>query len=174
LRAPHTSMILVIPQPHVLGPKYERLQSPRNSDEFRIGESQARPIHDLRRGRQSAPEFVWALWMIPRTPPSQSHKVTKYRDNIGYPRYGESWLSGITNMVKPPAIYRLSPINHFWHFWCDFCNFCVFCIFLKFLGAFFLNLYVFNYNEDFLCAFIFDSLWFFLFFVYIFCMICFF
>jgi hypothetical protein len=36
--------------------------------------------------------------------------IPKYRDNIGYPRYGESWLSGITNMVKTPAIYRLSPI----------------------------------------------------------------
>jgi hypothetical protein len=35
--------------------------------------------------------------------------IPKYRD-IGYPRYGESWLSGITNMVKTPAIYRLSPI----------------------------------------------------------------
>jgi len=49
--------------------------------------------------------------------------IPKYRDNIGYPRYGESWLSGITNMVKPPAIYRLSPRYHFGHFWCDFCNF---------------------------------------------------
>jgi hypothetical protein len=26
-------------------------------------------------------------------------------------------------MVKTPAIYRLSPICHFWHFLCDFCNF---------------------------------------------------
>ncbi len=37
---------LVIPLPHVLGPKYERLQRPRNPDEFRIswiGESQGRP-----------------------------------------------------------------------------------------------------------------------------------
>jgi hypothetical protein len=41
-------------------------------------------------------------------------------------------------MVKTPAIYRLSPIYHFWHFWCDFCNFCVrFLHFLYFLGAFF-------------------------------------
>jgi len=63
--------------------------------------------------------------------------------NIGYPRYGESWLSGITNMAKTPAIYRLSPIYHFWHFWCDFCNFCVFfslfCIFwVHFFGIFFI------------------------------------
>jgi hypothetical protein len=41
-------------------------------------------------------------------------------------------------MVKTPAIYRLSPIYHFWHFWCDFCNFCVFFLhFFVFLGAFF-------------------------------------
>jgi len=67
---------MVIPLPHVLGPKYERLQRPRNSDEFQIGESQGRPSHELRRGRQSSP--FWALWMIqlPRTPQSQSHKVT--------------------------------------------------------------------------------------------------
>ena len=36
-------MILVIPLPHVLGPKYDRRQRPRNSDEFLIGESQGRP-----------------------------------------------------------------------------------------------------------------------------------
>jgi hypothetical protein len=31
-------MILGISPPHVLGPKYERRQRPRNSDEFRIGD----------------------------------------------------------------------------------------------------------------------------------------
>jgi hypothetical protein len=41
-----------------------------------------------------------------------------------------SVIPDITNMVKPPAIYRLSPIYHFWHFWCDFLQFlCVFFIF---------------------------------------------
>jgi hypothetical protein len=39
LRAPHTSMKMVIPLPHVLGPKYERQQRPRNSQGFRIGAS---------------------------------------------------------------------------------------------------------------------------------------
>ncbi len=34
---------LVIPLPHVLGPKHERRKRPRNSDEFRIGEIQGRP-----------------------------------------------------------------------------------------------------------------------------------
>ena len=34
-----TSMTLVILPPHVLGPKYERRQRPRNSQEFRIGRS---------------------------------------------------------------------------------------------------------------------------------------
>ena len=87
--------------------------------------------------------------------------IPKYRDNIGYPRYGESWLSGITNMVKTPAIYRLSPIYHFWHFWCDFCNFCVF---FAFFCIFWVHFFVFN-NEDFWCAFIFDFLCFILFFL---------
>ena len=45
--------------PHVLGPKYERRQRPRNSKGFRIGESQGNLSHDLRRGlvlvRQSSP-----------------------------------------------------------------------------------------------------------------------
>ena len=82
--------------------------------------------------------------------------IPKYRDNIGYPRYGESWLSGITNMVKTPAIYQLSPIYHFWHFWCDFCNFCVFFAFFVCFGCnFFWNFHVFN-NEDFWCALNFD------------------
>jgi len=49
--------------------------------------------------------------------------IPKYRDNIGYPRYGESWLSGITNMVKTPFFG---------------------CIFFEIF-------YVFN-NEDFLCV----------------------
>jgi hypothetical protein len=44
-------------------------------------------------------------------------------------------------MVKTPAIYRLSPIFHFWHFWhfwCDFCNFCVFFFhFFVFCGCIF-------------------------------------
>jgi hypothetical protein len=75
------------------------------------------------------------------------------------------WLSGITNMVKTPAIYRLSPIYRFWHFWCDFCNFCVFfSFFCVFWVHFFCIFYVFN-NEDFWCAFFFDFLWFF----FIFC-----
>ena len=91
--------------------------------------------------------------------------VPKYRDNIGDNQYDESWLSGITNMVKDRAIYRLSPIYHFWHFLCDFCNFCVhFLHFLYFWGAFFAFFYVFN-NEDFLCAFSFDFLCFFLIFL---------
>ncbi len=34
-----TSMTLVMFPTHVLGPKYERLQRPRNSQEFRIGRS---------------------------------------------------------------------------------------------------------------------------------------
>ena len=46
---------LVMPLPHVLGPKYERLQRPLNSKEFRIGESQGNLSHDLRRGRLSSP-----------------------------------------------------------------------------------------------------------------------
>jgi hypothetical protein len=59
---------------------------------------------------------------------------------LGDNQHDESWLSGITNMVKPPAIYRLSPIYHVWHFWCDFCNFFVrFLHFLYYLGAFFLH-----------------------------------
>ena len=41
----------VIPLPHVLGPKYERRQRPRNSEEFRIGVSQGDLSHKLRRGR---------------------------------------------------------------------------------------------------------------------------
>jgi hypothetical protein len=64
-------------------------------------------------------------------------------------------------MVKTLAIYRLSPIYHFWHFWCDCCNFCVFCsFFCIFWVNFFCIFYVFN-NEDFLCAFFIDFLWFF-------------
>jgi hypothetical protein len=39
LRALPTSMLLVILPPHVLGPKYERRQRPRNSQRFRIGKS---------------------------------------------------------------------------------------------------------------------------------------
>ena len=101
-------------------------------------------------------------------------RYIRYRDNIGYPRYGESWLSGITNMVKTPATYRLSPIYHFWHFWCDFGNFCVFfAFFCIFWAHFFRNFYVFNI-EDFwvhlssiFCGFSY-------FFVYIFCIFCFF
>jgi hypothetical protein len=68
-------------------------------------------------------------------------------------------------MVKPPAIYRLSPIYHFWHFWCDFCNFCVFFSFICIFWVHFFCIFcVFN-NEDFWCAFFFDFLWFF----FIFC-----
>jgi hypothetical protein len=33
-------------------------------------------------------------------------------------------------MVKDRALYRLSPIYHFWHFLCDFAiSVCIFCIF---------------------------------------------
>ena len=39
LRALPTSMTLVMFPPHVLGPKYERWQRPRNSQGFRIGKS---------------------------------------------------------------------------------------------------------------------------------------
>ena len=43
MRALPTSMTLVMPQPHVLGPKYERRQRPRNSQGFRIGKSGGNP-----------------------------------------------------------------------------------------------------------------------------------
>ena len=39
MRALPTSMTMVMLPPHVLGPKYERLQRPRNSQGFRIGRS---------------------------------------------------------------------------------------------------------------------------------------
>ena len=39
MRALPTSMTLVMFPPHVLGPKYERRQMPRNSQKFRIGKS---------------------------------------------------------------------------------------------------------------------------------------
>jgi len=41
--------------PHVLGPKYERRQRPRNSQGFRIGKSQGNLSNDIRRGQQSPP-----------------------------------------------------------------------------------------------------------------------
>ena len=44
-----------MPLSHVLCPKYERRQRPRNLKEFRIGESQGNLSHDIRRGRQSPP-----------------------------------------------------------------------------------------------------------------------
>ncbi len=39
MRVLPTSMLLVMLPPHVLGPKYERLQRPRNSQGFLIGKS---------------------------------------------------------------------------------------------------------------------------------------
>ncbi len=45
----------VMPLPHVLGPKSERRQSPRNSKGFRIGKSQGNLSNDIRRGQQSPP-----------------------------------------------------------------------------------------------------------------------
>jgi hypothetical protein len=39
--------------PHVLGPKHERQQRPRDSEEFRIGASGGDLGRDLRRGRHS-------------------------------------------------------------------------------------------------------------------------
>jgi hypothetical protein len=67
-------------------------------------------------------------------------------------------------MVKTPAIYRLSPIYHFWHFWCDFCNFCVFFSFFCIFGVhLFCIFYVFN-NKDFLvCIFLRFFVFFFIF-----------
>ena len=43
MRALPTSMTMVMLPPHVLGPKYERLQRPRNSQGFRIGKSGGNP-----------------------------------------------------------------------------------------------------------------------------------
>jgi len=59
---PHTSMTLVIPPPHVLGPKYEWQWRPRNSEEFRIGKSQGNLSNDVRRGQQSPP---WIRFLGP-------------------------------------------------------------------------------------------------------------
>ncbi len=46
---------LVMPPPHVLGPKYERRQRPRNSQGFLIGKSRGNLGNDIRRGQQSPP-----------------------------------------------------------------------------------------------------------------------
>jgi hypothetical protein len=43
LRALPTSMTMVMLPPHVLGPKYERRQRPRNSQGFRIGKRGGNP-----------------------------------------------------------------------------------------------------------------------------------
>jgi hypothetical protein len=98
--------------------------------------------------------------------------IPKYRDNIGDNQYVESWFSGIINMVKYQAIYRLFPLYHFRHFLCDFCNFCVhFWTFFIFWVHCFCILYVFN-DEDFFCIFSILSV-FFYFGVYIFYIFCF-
>jgi hypothetical protein len=64
LRIPNTSVDAkwFILLPHVLGPKYERLQRPRNSKGFRIGKSQGNLSNDIRRGQQSPP---WIRFLGP-------------------------------------------------------------------------------------------------------------
>jgi hypothetical protein len=84
-------------------------------------------------------------------------------------RYGEIWLSGITNMVKTPVIYRLSPIYHFWHFWCDFCNFCVFFSFFRIFWVHLFFAFLMCLIMKIFGVHFFDFLWFLLFFVHIFC-----
>ena len=83
--------------------------------------------------------------------------IPKYCDNIGYPRYGETWLSGITTRQYFGYPQFLAFLVWFLQFLCVFCLFCIFWVHFAWI------FYVFN-NEDFWCAFIFDFYFIFYFF----------